>query len=76
MNKGVKILWQHKGGNGFLCPKSLEEIPCGMSSTLALENEEELSRPTGETRQAGRKKLNVQTHGLLSLLGAWLEPEG
>lgn len=56
--------------------KSLEKIPCGMSSMLALESEEELSRPTGETRQAGRRKLHVQTHGLLSLLGAWLEPEG
>lgn len=55
---------------------SLEKIPCGMSSLLALESEEELSRPTGETGQAGRSTLHVQTHGLLSLLGVWLEPEG
>lgn len=43
--------------------QSLERLQCGVTSVLALGNKEELSRPTGETRQTGRKTLNVQVHG-------------
>lgn len=86
MNQGMKSLWKHKGGNGFLCPEEFGEAsmwgdlcagpgkPGGIiqASRRDTPDREEDTECTSSRTCGGMHDI----WGLLSQLNEWLEPEG